>query len=168
MNTFELPWGNYLLAELAETHAPESISWFPQTIGWQCVFVVLLVMVVHKTYRAVKRYQYNIYRREALHWLNNLPDYNADAPEVIFRQLPSLLRSVALHAYQREEVTLLSHARWESWLDEQCAQTHFSGENTQRLYQLAYAPNYHLDSQQMRFLLSDIVTWIKDHRGSYA
>lgn len=168
MNTFEPPWGNYLLAGLAETNAPESISWLPQTIGWQCVLFLSLILVVHKAYRAVKQYQDNIYRREALHWVNNLPTYNADAPDGVFRQLPSLLRSVALHAYTREDVSLLSHAAWEAWLDEQCTHTHFSGENTQRLYQLSYAPNYKIDHQQMTFLLSDIIRWINHHRGQHA
>ena len=135
--------------------------------AWR-VFFVLLVIVILKIYRAIKLYQYNIYRREALHWLNNLPTYNADAPDDIFRQLPSLLRKVALYAYQREDISLLTHSVWESWLDEQCSQTHFSDENTQKLYQLAYAPNYQIDNQQMTLLLSDIITWVNNHRGQHA
>lgn len=166
MSLFPAPWGNYLLKELAETDTPETISWLPQTIGWQLLLLLLLVMFAHKAYKALKRYQHDIYRRNALSWLSRLPEYNASSPDNIYRQLPSLLRKVSLYAYNRQEVCLLSHSAWEQWLDEQCTLTNFSGENAELLYQLAYKPNYQIDVQQMQRLRSDISTWIQHHRGS--
>ena len=173
MSDFPVPWGNYLLEGLAETQAPESISWFPQTIGWQCVLFIVIIIFARKSYQAVKRYQHNVYRRNALSWISKLPQYNASSPDAIFRQLPSLLRKVALYSTERADVCLLAKHDWELWLDEQCCSknklslTSFSEKNTSLLYQLAYVPNYQIDNEKMHYLIADISTWIKHHRGKH-
>jgi len=173
MSGFPMPWGNYLLEGLAETQAPDSISWLPQTIGWQCALFIIVIIAITKLYQAIKLYRHNIYRRNALNWISKLPQYNVSSPDVIFRQLPSLLRKVALYSTAREDVCLLAKHDWELWLDEQCREknklsvTSFSKNNTALLYQLAYVPNYQIDNEKMQCLITDISTWIKHHRGKH-
>ena len=38
MRAFPAPWGNYLLEEFVETRAPDSVSFWPQTLA--CNFLV--------------------------------------------------------------------------------------------------------------------------------
>ena len=38
--SFEKPWGNYLLEGIVETIAPQNISFWPQTLAWQFIFIV--------------------------------------------------------------------------------------------------------------------------------
>ena len=75
-------------------------------MGWQIVLILLVIYLLRKTYLAVKRYQRNAYRRDALTWLDKLPEYNPDHPAEVFRQLPTLLRKTALCAYSRKAVIL--------------------------------------------------------------
>ncbi|PKH06118.1 DUF4381 domain-containing protein [Moritella sp. Urea-trap-13] len=165
MIRFPEPWGNYLLKNLAETTAPNAINWWPQTIAWQVLFVAMLVYIGFNVYRAIKKYQNNAYRREALAWLKKLPPYRINEPDTIYRQLPSLLRKVALSGYKRDEVCLLSNKSWLQWLDQQCEKTSFTKIPSFTLNQLAYVPAYDIDAKTMDNLVTEITLWIKYHRG---
>lgn len=167
MIRFPEPWGNYLLKNLAETTAPNAINWWPQTIAWQVLFVAMLVYIGFNVYRAIKKYQNNAYRREALAWLKKLPPYQINEPDTIYRQLPSLLRKVALSGYKRDEVCLLSNKSWLQWLDQQCEKTSFTKIPIFTLNQLAYVPAYDIDANTMDNLVTEITLWIKYHRGQH-
>ncbi len=164
MSKFPEPWGNYLLKELIETTAPKMTSFWPQTIGWQVIAVLLLLALIRKSYLAWQAYKRNAYRREALAWLNHLPVYISLNEQPIYRQLPALLRKTALQAFGRDQVSHLSNEHWEHWLDQQCDKTSFSEQYTSYLHPLAYAPQLQLEAQQMKNLLHEINLWIKFHR----
>lgn len=167
MTEFAEPWGNYLLKNLVETKPPNVIDWWPQTIAWQIIFLAILVYIGFIVYQAIKKYQQHAYRREALAWLQKLPPYRINEPDPIYRQLPSLLRKVALSAYKRDEICLLSKKAWLNWLDKQCEKTSFVKLNTHILDQLAYMSSYEVDVKTMDKLVAEITLWIKYHRGQY-
>ncbi len=104
MSLFPAPWGNYMLKEIVETTPPENISWWPQTIAWKIIGVVILVSLIRFVIKQIKLYQSNAYRREAIAWLEQLPTYQPSAPSPEFRQLPALIKKVALIAYGRTVV----------------------------------------------------------------
>lgn len=138
--SFDKPWGNYLLEGIVETAAPQNISFWPQTVAWQLIFLLLFLYSLKKIYQHWKRYQNNAYRREALTWLANCSLTN----EEDIRQLPTLLRKTALLAndisrqYQskplgfdtatnrRYEITKLTGISWAQWLDKHCPKSRFS------------------------------------------
>lgn len=167
MTIFSEPWGNYLLKSLSETQAPNSVDWWPQTIGWQILFLIGLVSIGLKVYRVIRKYHHNNYRREALAWLQSLPDYRVTDPDVLYSQLPSLLRKVALSAYKRDEVCTLSNDSWLQWLDQQCEKTSFTTLPSSAFNQLAYVPNYNVDINTMDTIVTEVTLWIKHHRGQY-
>lgn len=167
MNTFPEPWGNYLLKNLVETQAPNAVGWWPQTIAWQVLFLTGLIYIGFKVYYAIKKYRHNVYRREALAWLENLPPYQISKPDKLYSLLPSLLRKVALSAYKRDEICTLSNEMWLQWLDQQCDKTNFSKIPSFTLNQLAYVPNYDVDVNTMDELVAEITLWIKHHGGQY-
>jgi len=164
MKPFSEPWGNYLLNGLVETEAPSNISWWPETVGWKILFVIFIVFIVRKAYLIWQEYKRNAYRREALLWLQQLPDYNAASIASIYRQLPALLRKTALSAFDRTEINLLSKQSWEAWLDQQSDKSHFVDNCPSLLHSLAYDPQCQINQEQMSCLLSEITLWIKDHR----
>ncbi|PKH87304.1 DUF4381 domain-containing protein [Colwellia sp. Bg11-28] len=96
--SFEKPWGNYLLEAIVETKAPDMISFWPQTIAWQLLFILLIMLIIKKVYLSWKNYQANAYRREALVWLAQCSLSN----EEDIRQLPALLRKTAMLANNRQ------------------------------------------------------------------
>lgn len=96
--SFEKPWGNYLLEAIVETKAPDMISFWPQTIAWQLLFIFFIMLILKKVYQSWKNYQANAYRREALVWLAQCSLSN----EEDIRQLPALLRKTAILANNRQ------------------------------------------------------------------
>jgi len=164
MKPFSEPWGNYLLNGLVETEAPSNISWWPETVGWKILFVIFIVFIVRKAYLIWQEYKRNAYRREALLWLQQLPDYNAASIASIYRQLPALLRKTALSAFDRTEINLLSKQSWEAWLDQQSDKSHFVDNCPTLLHRLAYDPQCQINPEQMNRLLLEITLWVKYHR----
>jgi len=185
--SFEKPWGNYLLDKIVETTAPETISFFPQTIAWQIISIVLIILIIKKAYQSWKTYQENAYRREALAWLAQCSLTKEDD----IRQLPTLLRKTALLANQvsisedptavrkrHQVITQLSGPSWAAWLDKQCAKSHFSPEeqssrpsslsNEKLLAQLPYIPELDLNdnefSDALKQLCQQIAVWIQYHQ----
>tara|TARA_B110000881_G_scaffold219374_1_gene241111 strand:+ start:1877 stop:2425 length:549 start_codon:yes stop_codon:yes gene_type:complete len=158
---FERPWGNYLLEKIVETQTPSPIDWLPQTLAWQVLFILLIIVVISKSYRAYKNYQADSYRREALKWL---VQYQQEDEFSFYQQLPQLLRKTALAAFKRSVVIPLSSSAWEQWLDDQCEQSDFVNACPNLLHQLAFAPNIKLTDKQKSSLFIQVECWIKHHR----
>ena len=158
---FEKPWGNYILDKIVETQAPTAISWLPQTLGWQIIFLCAVIYLLLKSYGAYKSYKKNAYRRDALKWLSQLESANT---ENLYQQLPLLLRKTALIGFNRADITQLDGEKWERWLDSQCKETSFNNHCPTLLYQLSYSPNVNLTEEKLQVLVSQIALWIKYHR----
>jgi hypothetical protein len=185
--SFDKPWGNYLLDKIVETTAPETISFFPQTIGWQLVFIFLILLIIKKSYQSWKVYQANAYRREAIAWLEECSLTN----EKDVRQLPALLRKTALLANdnsrrenstvarkRRQEITELTGRSWATWLDKQCTKSHFiqkepsstssQWSNESLLTQLPYARTLDLNNSEfndaLKQLCKQVTIWIQYHQ----
>ncbi len=158
---FEKPWGNYLLQDLVETVEPEPVSWWPATGGWWLVLFLVLVAVAVRLYGFYREYKANVYRRQALEWLNHKVSLGV---EVGVLQIPALLKRVALEAFDRIEVAELSGMAWEKWLDEQCDQTDFSGEYAAMLARVAYQKDASLSKIECQQLITQARLWIVRHR----
>lgn len=185
--SFEKPWGNYLLDKIVETTSPDSISFFPQTIAWKIIAIILITLIIKKVYQSWKTYQSNAYRREALAWLAQCSLKN----EKHIRQLPALLRKTALLANQmsinenstsarerHQEITQLSGPSWAAWLDKQCAKNEFSSEKQTSTYpnlsnecllaQLPYARELDVNNSEfnnaLKQLCQQISVWIQYHQ----
>lgn len=160
---FEKPWGNYLLENIVETQAPAKISWLPQTVGWQFVAIILVLLLGYKSYRQYKNYQRDAYRRHALRWIINCQQSDDIA---LYKQLPSLLRQTALNAFERSDITQLNGSNWEHWLDQQCQQTSFTTSCPTLLHQLAFKPitTKNFDANKKQLLITQITLWVKHHK----
>ena len=190
--SFEKPWGNYLLEGIVETIAPQNISFWPQTIAWQLIFIVLTIVIIKKIYRTWQEYQANAYRREALAWLAQCSLANEDD----IRQLPALLRKTALLANEvnrhdknslesssnarkrRQDITGLTGKFWAAWLDSHCTRSDFSKStqsascaslsNEALLTQLAYIPKLDLNDSEfnsaLKKLCQQITLWVQHHQ----
>ena len=190
--SFEKPWGNYLLEAIVETKAPEVISFWPQTLAWQLLFILLILLVIKRVYQSWKTYQANAYRREGLAWLSQCSLSNEDD----IRQLPALLRKIALLANEvsyhntgnakgdsavdkrRQDIIRLTGQTWASWLDSHCSKSQFSQAEKSLSYstlicpnllaQLAYIPQLDLNDRELTSaieqLYQQITLWIKYHQ----
>jgi hypothetical protein len=161
---FDKPWGNFALKGFVETQAPESINWLPQTLGWKIVLIVTIFWLFKKSIQAYQLYQRNAYRRDAVKWLYQLKQTHHTSNESQYRQLPTLLRKTALCAFKRSDITTLTGASWEQWLDKQCPKSDFQQQCPNILSQLAFAPSLNISDAQMALLIEQIDLWIKFHR----
>ena len=167
MSQFFDGWGSTILNDLIETEAPNGISWWPQTVGWQIVLLITVLVIISKLIKKWQQYKRNAYRRDAIAWLEHLPPFEDINQQPVFRELPSLLRKVALGGYNRSEVTQLTGQAWLAWLNQQCHKTCFSLEQSEALKQLAFDPNVTLSVTDMAQLILQIRLWIEHHRGAY-
>jgi len=151
---------NPLLTSFNEVPPPVDISWWPQTLGWQLLFLIVICVIIFRIYIIIRHYFRNAYRRGALKLLAKLSDESTD-----LQKLPQLIRKTSLYAFERESICLLTGEKWESWLDAQCPGSAFSVKHRGQLSQLAYAPEIQLTPQQLNALKQHIVFWIKHHRG---
>lgn len=164
MNKVGEPWGNYLLKDIVETSAPKAIEYWPQTVGWAVLALILFLVIARKLFTYWETYKRNAYRREAIAWLQALPPFENINTTPQYRQLPALIRTAALHAFGSQEVTLLTRDKWEEWLDQQCQHTEFSNTYRTYLYQLAYSRDPSFTANQMNEFVKQISTWIKSHQ----
>ncbi len=158
-HAFGPDWGNELVRGLAETPAPERVSWLPETTGWLFLAALFAAWLLYRLYRWYKGYLADAYRRAALVELDKLqhgPDQQ--------RMLPALLKRTALYAYERREVSRLTGYDWERWLDQQCPGCRFSTQFQGMLGQLAYRPDTALNDELFTGLRRQVATWIKQHR----
>lgn len=160
---FDEPWGNYLLKKLVETQAPEPVSWLPQTIAWQFIYLLIMLWLIKKLWQQIIRYRKNAYRREALAWLAQLPTFNSEDPAPQYSQLPALIKKTALHHFSRAQVNQVPFKEWDFWLDSQCTKSNFSGECPMLLMQISYHKTWKANPRQMQQLLAQMRLWVKYH-----
>lgn len=164
---FEKPWGNYLLDKIVEVSSPDAISWLPGTWGWLLVAMYLVYRIARYGYWQYCRYQHNVYRRQALAWLAENDEFLSSTDSSMVNQLPALLRKVASTPFSRKEISQLSGAEWENFLDKHCPNSQFSSQCPSLLEQLAYQPNKAVNKEALDVLKQQIHHWIANHRGLY-
>ncbi|WNC74152.1 DUF4381 domain-containing protein [Thalassotalea psychrophila] len=164
MRLFPEPWGNYLVLDIIETSQPDAISWWPTTIGWQLLFIIILLLAFKRIYFAIKHYQEDAYRRDALKCLFEIKHSRSQHSYLTHNQLPALLRASALHAFGRNDITQLSGKDWEEWLDQQCEQSNFKKNCSGILHQLSYNPGFEISPEQLNSVINEISLWLKFHR----
>ena len=151
-----------LLSSLNEISAPTQISWFPQTLGWQLLFLLFFCYLLYRIYLLIKKYVGNAYRRAA-HYEMQLISTEPDN----LKKIPLILRRTALYAYPRKLVSPQIGNDWEQWLDQECHGCDFSTQHSGVLSELAYAKQPKLSEEQIQALKSQVMLWIKSHRGEH-
>lgn len=154
-------FGNYALGEnFAEVAAPDAISWLPQTVGWQVLGSLLLVLALYRGWRGLRRWYRNRYRREAAARLQRLAG-QPDAP-LPAREVNRLLKLTALAAFPRHQVAGLYGRAWIDFLNRQCAAPAFAGEPAQLLAEGTYRA-VAAEGSARRQLLEASLTWVREH-----
>jgi hypothetical protein len=153
---------NPLLSSMHEIATPTDIDWWPQTLGWQLLLLLAFAYLLYRLYLIIGKYISNAYRRAAMIELMSCSDKATDLEQVC-----KILRRTALYAFDRKQVAPLVGKDWEHWLDQQCKGTDFSGKHQGILSQLAYAPQASIESEKLAAFKSQVVFWVKNHRGNY-
>ncbi|OZS43414.1 DUF4381 domain-containing protein [Photobacterium sanguinicancri] len=88
------PPSTYILRDIVDVAVPESVAWWPQTIGWQILALVILMACFVWGYRRIKVWWQNRYRREALQALATL---DLGLPRESATSLLTILKAVLVY-----------------------------------------------------------------------
>ena len=161
-------------------------AWAPQTAGWAVLAVIVLMALLWAAWRGGQRWRAGRFRRLALAELTRLRGdlqsaQFAERPAAQLaaaRQLPALVRRLALAHAPRHEVASLQGAAWGAWLDRSLDHNlvHSPGRSPseptqaftqgagQRLSEWAYLPPEQLPWDTLPALLVLLERWIRQHR----
>jgi hypothetical protein len=161
-------FGNYMLKGIVEIPPVPSIPFDFGAPGWPYLGALLVVIICYFCLRLWRRWRTNAYRRAALKMLH-ANAYRLDSdPLDALKPLPALLKTTAMIAFGRNQVTALRELEWLEFLDASCPHLkgeHFTGPLGRSLYGVAYQNPTHfsLSAQDARDLFNLCQTWIKHH-----
>lgn len=141
-------------------------AYWPQTWGWLVLLVLLLLTLGIWGLLRWRRWRRNLYRRQALvrlAWLEHaLSQQEQRLPAL--RELPELLKRVALSMPDAPPVASLGGARWQAFLLQRCRAV--PQDFATRLFTVAYAPDAQLlalADGEVRALFEASRQWIEGH-----
>lgn len=165
MSAPDLPdiFGNYTLGEFVEVVSPEGVSWLPQTAGWYWLGAALLLWLARYSWRRLRRWHRNRYRREAARRLAHLlPDATSNLPG----ELNRLLKLAAMAGFGRERVAGLTGPAWVDFLNGQCDRAPFDAELAQYLAEGPYRPMPMANATRKQ-LVTASYRWLAEHRDPH-
>lgn len=150
---------------------PAPPSWMPQTVGWAVLAGLLLMLMGWLAWKAWLSWRAQRYRRIAQRELRQLraaldsTSHSAARLEAA-RQLPVLVRRLALAHAARERVAHLQGEAWLDWLDRSLRDERapFSQGAGRSLSDWAYRPESALPWAELSGLLALIERWIGQHQ----
>lgn len=85
------PPSSYMLRELKDVPIPDTVSWWPQTLGWQLLLLLVVLLAFFFIYKKAKFWWHNRYRREALDALLRLSPNDALWPRKMFKIVKAVM-----------------------------------------------------------------------------
>jgi hypothetical protein len=150
------------LADPGPVLIPDPVPFSFETPGWYILATLLILLLVYYSIKWMIQYRKNAYRREALARLSNLQhETKQDSNPEILSEALVLLKQVALHAYGRQKVAMLSGKAWFDYLSSTGKNTPFGNYEitiTDTIYRNKAIDKTHLDE-----LLTLSKKWIKTH-----
>ncbi|WP_349974866.1 DUF4381 domain-containing protein [Pseudomonas sp. WHRI 8519] len=142
-------------------------SYAPQTWGWAVLLAVVVVVGLAYAVYAWRRWQRDRYRREALQRLDALVAAQAHPEQRLpaLRELPALLKRVALSMPDAPAVRGLSGQQWQVFLQQRARFT-LPEQFAAQLHTLAYAPDLQVQAigePELRTLVNTCRRWIEAH-----
>jgi len=144
-----------------------AFSYWPQTWGWLALLLVVVALAGWWAIWRWRRWQRERYRREALLQLERLEQGLDDPPRRLqaLRELPVLLKRVALSLSDSGTAATLSGAQWQRFLAEH-ARAPLPDNFASQLFTLAYAPDAQVQGMadtEIKSLFATSRHWIEAH-----
>ncbi|MGF1776991.1 DUF4381 domain-containing protein [Vibrio nomapromontoriensis] len=154
---------NILLKTLIDPTLPPSVDFYPETVGWKLVLVIVFIASASVMVRFLRRYRSNRYRRTALKAIRRLS--KADAKTYLMT-INSILKQVACYRYPHTSVASLYDEQWLMFLTSQTTDCDFTTPIARLWQRRLYTPqpNNEWTSSDLMQLESMACDWIKYHR----
>ncbi|MGY3571602.1 DUF4381 domain-containing protein [Vibrio paucivorans] len=171
MMSEHMPPSTYILRNLIDVEVPESVSWFPQTIGWKIIAVLLVALLIYAAYLGVKHWWHNRYRTEAIEQLKLINLESASSEQALFNVTKSVMVYLnPQHASLYGEALLncldsylLSKGQG---LPNQTDSFRFTTEVGRKWMQSLVQPDCSLSLEERQLLARDLSYWVKTHQAA--
>jgi len=149
------------LQNLNDIVLPGAVPWWPPAPGWYAVLAVLLALLLWVSFRALKAWRKNTYRRQALRELASIEARGCAAAA----DVPVLLTRAALSAWPRAGVAARTGAGWHAFLDRTAPGAGFSGGPGVLLDRVSYRAGGDrvLSGEEFERLCAAAGHWIRRH-----
>jgi len=156
------------LQNLNDIVLPVAVGWWPLASGWYYLLGILLLVVAWLVYVAIRNWDRNRYRRDALHQLQLLARDIEDSEkrDAGLRQVPVLLKRTALSVYPRSQLASLTGKNWLDFLNSKVSTASFTTSTAGLLDKLSYSVGdlNAVDTKAANELLSACNHWLKHHQ----
>ena len=161
------------LQNLNDIVLPATVGWWPLATGWYVLIGFLLIALAWFSYRSLRHWMNNRYRRAALRELQVLADQlhtpeerDTEERDAQLRQIPILLKRTALSAYPRNQVASLTGKDWFHFLKSTVKNPSFTKSTASTLNKISYSSGELgvVDEQATKALLNASRHWLKHHQ----
>jgi len=157
---------NLLLERLIEPDTPVRIKFFPETIGWKVLAVVLLLALIYWAVTSAIKFRANGYRRSAVKKLRKIMAEEVAATRQLM-EINRLLKVAAVHAFPDKAVEPLYGEAWLKFLDSTCPKSRFLSAEA-RQWQVGLFEQWHLNAIALNPILTNVEhnarCWIQHHK----
>ncbi len=158
MSELHNPPGTFILSKLHDVTVPASVSWYPQTIGWKILALVLVLALLYVAYRVLKKWWVNRYRKEALDAIFQINSNDSDMPKTLF----TVLKVVLVHLDSRS-AKLFDNAFLRKLDELNPKKQAFSDETSALWLKSIINPKIELSHDQRVALIDKATDWVKQH-----
>ena len=157
------------LQNLNDIVLPATIGWWPLATGWYVLIGFVLIVIAWFSYRSLKLWIKNRYRRAALRELQLLEDRvrKPGQRDASLRQIPVLLKRAALSVYPRSQVASLTGKDWFHFLNSTVKNPSFSEHTINTLNMVSYSTGElsNADLEATTALINASRSWLKHHQA---
>ncbi len=146
-----------LLQQLKPLHSPLPPGWWPLAPGWWIVIILGLLVLGGLGIFIIRRYQRNLWRRQALLQLASISTSSMDSKDQLL-EIQKLIKQVSRHRYADQPSNALTGKAWIEFLSQQTESKKLSQQDLVLLSEGLYRPEAPTISND--FLLH-IKQWIK-------
>jgi len=160
---------NSEISNLNPIFVPEPVQFEPVTIGWYILATILLLLAIFITYRVIKKWRENSYRRLAIKQLKkiNVSLIPTDNCYKAIQQISILLKRVALKSYPRKSVASLYGNEWITFLTKKSKRIKFHPSTTKIITESVYKSSgsaEDVNREELNDFVTDVKKWIGGHR----
>ncbi|MCH4896047.1 DUF4381 domain-containing protein [Marinilabiliaceae bacterium JC040] len=156
---------NTILKGLQLIKEPDKIDFYPRTIGWECLFIIIIVSIIYFICRKVIKYKRNRYRREACILIKQLYMNNNISLGSKINKMSEVLKRVCIQSYPNSQVSVLYGKEWIIFIQNRHSSFHYK-EMSNFLEEYIYYSDQKLskiESLNFESFVFEILIWIKKH-----
>ncbi|QZT36044.1 DUF4381 domain-containing protein [Halosquirtibacter xylanolyticus] len=158
----------YKLKDMHPIARPKDVIFWPETIGWKIVTLLLLLTISYIIYKLITRYNRRKYRKHAIKTITDafrLQTKGDLSQEEYIKICLSQFKIVGIESYGRKEVASLKGERWAIYINDragkECIAPNLLCKAEKTLYSLT--EKQMMDTKELNKLNRQIIKWIGGH-----